>query len=52
LPSGASPAGSTGELLRELRLLASVNHQHRCHHDCEKQDNIFFIVMETSRARR
>ena len=36
-----------GELLREPRLLASAQPpQHRRHPTAEKQENIFFIVME------
>jgi eukaryotic-like serine/threonine-protein kinase len=36
-----------GELLREPRLLASAQpSQHRRHLTAEKQDNVFFIVME------
>src|SRR5467141_3689010 len=36
-----------GELLREPRLLATLNHPNIVAiHTAEKQDNIFFIVME------
>ena len=45
---GAAPAGlDFGELLREPRLLASLNHPNIVTIlTAEKQDNVFFIVME------